>query len=150
LRHRLCRPVHPWPGGRSNPDGTQGLMAKSSSRYVCQECGSVYPRWAGKCESCGAWNSITEEAAPDSVPKGLSGKSGRKIERVGLEGAAAPPPRLITGIAELDRVAGGGLVPGSALLIGGDPGIGKSTLLPQATAALARQYPCVYISGEEA
>jgi len=125
-------------------------MAKASSRYVCQECGSVYARWAGKCESCGAWNSIIEEAAPDSVPKGLAGKSGRKIELVGLEGAAAPPPRLVTGIAELDRVAGGGLVPGSAILIGGDPGIGKSTLLLQATAALARQYPCVYISGEEA
>ena len=125
-------------------------MAKSSSRYVCQECGSVTIRWAGKCESCGAWNSIIEEAAPDSVPKGLAGKGGRQIELVGLAGAAAPPPRLVTGIAELDRVCGGGLVPGSALLIGGDPGIGKSTLLLQATAALAQQTTCVYISGEEA
>jgi len=125
-------------------------MAKSHSRYVCQECGSVTIRWAGKCESCGAWNSIVEEAPQDSVPKGLSGKAGRKIELVGLEGAAAPPPRLVTGIAELDRVAGGGLVPGSALLIGGDPGIGKSTLLLQAVAALAQQVDCVYISGEEA
>jgi DNA repair protein RadA/Sms len=125
-------------------------MAKPSTRYVCQQCGSVTPRWAGKCDGCGAWNSIVEEVAAESVPKGLSGKSGRKIELVGLEGAAPPPPRLVTGIEELDRVAGGGLVPGSAILVGGDPGIGKSTLLLQATAALAQLGECVYISGEEA
>lgn len=125
-------------------------MAKSASRFVCQQCGSAYPRWAGKCDACGGWNSIVEEASSDSVPKGLSGKAGRRIELVGLQGAAAPPPRMITGINELDRVAGGGLVPGSAILVGGDPGIGKSTLLLQAVAALAAQYECVYISGEEA
>jgi DNA repair protein RadA/Sms len=125
-------------------------VAKSSSRFVCQQCGSVSARWAGKCDNCGAWNSIIEEAAPDSVPKGLSGKSGRRIDLVGLQGAAAPPPRLVTNIAELDRVAGGGLVPGSAILVGGDPGIGKSTLLLQAVAALSQQVECVYISGEEA
>jgi len=125
-------------------------LAKSSSRFVCQQCGSVSARWAGKCDSCGAWNSIIEEVAPDSVPKGLSGKSGRRIDLVGLQGAAAPPPRLVTHISELDRVAGGGLVPGSAILVGGDPGIGKSTLLLQAVAALSQQVECVYISGEEA
>ena len=125
-------------------------MAKVSTRFVCQECGAVYPRWAGKCESCGAWNSLSEEAPREEAPKGLSGKTGRKIEFVGLEGQSAPPPRRKTGIAELDRVCGGGLVPGSVLLVGGDPGIGKSTLLTQAVAALAHQAQCVYISGEEA
>ncbi len=125
-------------------------MAKSSPRFVCQECGSVTTKWAGKCDGCGAWNSIVEEAARDEVPKGLSGKPGKKIEFVGLEGSAAPLPRYVTAIAELDRVCGGGLVPGSALLVGGDPGIGKSTLLLQATAALAGQTGVAYISGEEA
>ncbi len=126
-------------------------MAKISTRYVCQECGTVYPRWAGKCESCGAWNAIVEEIPADVVPKGLGGgKGGRKIDFVGLDGGSTPPPRLLTGIAELDRVCGGGLVPGSALLVGGDPGIGKSTLLLQAVAALSAESSCVYISGEEA
>ena len=126
-------------------------MAKApASQFVCQECGAVTLKWAGKCEACGAWNSITEEAARDEVPKGLSGGKGRKIEFVGLEGASAPLPRLITGIAELDRVCGGGLVPGSCLLVGGDPGIGKSTLLLQATAALSAKARVAYISGEEA
>ncbi|MTJ81006.1 MAG: DNA repair protein RadA [Telmatospirillum sp.] len=126
-------------------------MAKPSSRFVCQECGAVHLRWAGKCESCGAWNSIVEEAAPEAVPKGLgSGKGGRRIDFVGLDGGSNPPPRRQTGIEELDRVCGGGLVPGSALLVGGDPGIGKSTLLLQAVAALAAGADCVYISGEEA
>ena len=126
-------------------------MAKPSATYVCQECGAVYPRWAGKCDACGAWNSIIEEAPRDATPKGLGGgKGGRRIDFVGLEGQSAPPPRRVTGIAELDRVCGGGLVPGSVLLVGGDPGIGKSTLLLQAVSALAAQASCIYISGEEA
>jgi DNA repair protein RadA/Sms len=126
-------------------------VAKPTTRYVCQECGASYPRWAGKCESCGAWNSITEEEAREAMPKGLgTGKSGRKIDFVALEGVSAPPPRRITGITELDRVCGGGLVPGSCMLVGGDPGIGKSTLLLQAVAALADKATCLYISGEEA
>ncbi|MCF8480456.1 MAG: DNA repair protein RadA [Rhodospirillum sp.] len=127
-------------------------MAKSSPRFVCQSCGAVTPRWIGKCESCGEWNSIQEEAPVEALPKGQTGgRGGRKVEFFPLKGAAAPPPRLPTGLAELDRVAGGGLVPGSALLVGGDPGIGKSTILLQATAGLARGgAKCVYISGEEA
>ncbi len=126
-------------------------MSKSSSRFVCQECGAVTARWAGKCEACGAWNSITEEATRESAPKGLGGKPGKRIEFVSLEGHSnLNLPRLMTKIGELDRVCGGGLVPGSALLVGGDPGIGKSTLLTQATAALSAQAPVVYISGEEA
>src|ERR1700743_2586659 len=114
-------------------------MAKISARFVCQECGAATARWMGKCESCGAWNSIVEEAPRDSAPKGLgSGKGGRKIELVALEGASAPPPRRVVGIAELDRVCGGGLVPASALLVGGDPGIGKASLLLQRAGGRAR------------
>ena len=125
-------------------------MAKPSSRFVCQQCGAVTTRWVGKCESCGEWNAIIEEIPRDEVPKGLSGKSGRKIEFFGLEGTARPLPRMLTGIAELDRVCGGGLVAGSALLVGGDPGIGKSTLLLQAAAGLSAEAGVAYISGEEA
>ena len=125
-------------------------MAKPSSRFVCQECGSVTLKWAGKCEACGGWNTITEEIAREEVPKGLSGHKGRRIEFVGLQGSAAPVSRFTTAMAELDRVCGGGLVPGSALLVGGDPGIGKSTLLLQASAALSAQVEVAYISGEEA
>ncbi|CAA7627811.1 DNA repair protein RadA homolog [Candidatus Terasakiella magnetica] len=126
------------------------MAKKPSSLFVCQECGAVVPKWAGKCEACGAWNSMVEEAQREEVPKGLSGGKGRKIEFVGLEGSSAPLPRLTTAIGELDRVCGGGLVPGSCLLVGGDPGIGKSTLLLQAAAALASQASVAYISGEEA
>jgi len=126
-------------------------LAKIAARFVCQECGAATARWMGKCESCGAWNSIVEEAPRESAPKGLGSAKGRRIELVSLEGLAAPPPRRAIGIAELDRVCGGGLVPASALLVGGDPGIGKSTLLLQAAAALAQAgAACVYISGEEA
>ncbi len=124
-------------------------MAKSASRFVCQECGAVTLRWAGKCESCGGWNTIVEESKPQPLPRGLSGK-GRPIDFVGLDGKSEPVARLVTGIEELDRVAGGGLVPGSVLLVGGDPGIGKSTLLLQASAALSASVPVAYISGEEA
>ncbi len=130
-------------------------MARVHTRFVCQQCGAAYPKWAGRCESCGGWNSLVEEATPAPSPRGLGGGKGRKIEVVALAGTSAPLARRITGIAELDRVCGGGLVPGSALLVGGDPGIGKSTLLLQAMAALAqpraasRPATCLYISGEE-
>ncbi|MCA3248390.1 MAG: DNA repair protein RadA [Azospirillum sp.] len=125
-------------------------MAKASSHFVCQECGAVTARWAGKCESCGAWNSIVEEAAPEAAPKGVTAKGGRKIAFVGLDGESDKAPRRTTGIAELDRVLGGGLVKGSAVLVGGDPGIGKSTLLLQAAAALSKSARVAYVSGEEA
>src|SRR5579885_2504483 len=108
-------------------------MAKATSHFVCQSCGAVSNKWSGKCDACGEWNTIAEEKAAESVPKGLSGGKGKKMEWVALdERAAADAPRSPTGIAELDRVLGGGLVSGSAVLIGGDPGIGKSTLLLQA------------------
>ena len=98
-------------------------MAKPTSRFVCQGCGALAPKWAGRCEACGEWNTIVEEAATPHAgpnrpgPKSLAGKA---VAFVGLAGEAAPPPRASTGIAELDRVLGGGLVPGSAVLIGGD------------------------------
>ena len=124
-------------------------MAKPAASYACQDCGAAYPKWSGRCEACGAWNSIVEEAPREALPKGLAGRGGRRIEFVGLDGGGPPPPRLLTGMAELDRVCGGGLVAGSALLVGGDPGIGKSTLLLQAVAAVARGARCAYVSGEE-
>ena len=129
-------------------------MARPLKRYVCQSCGAVTSKWSGRCESCGEWNTIVEETAPAPGPAGgglaRAGK-GRKLEFAGLTGSTPQPPRYKSGIVEFDRVCGGGLVVGSALLIGGDPGIGKSTLLLQVAAALARQNTaCAYISGEEA
>ena len=128
-------------------------MAKAPSNFVCQSCGSVSSKWSGRCDNCGAWNTIIEEQAgiPASGARGASLPKGRPSRLVGLKGDSPAPPRIITGIGELDRVAGGGFVAGSGVLIGGDPGIGKSTLLLQALAALARRGErVVYISGEEA
>src|SRR5579864_1641860 len=129
-------------------------MAKSTPRYACQECGAVYPKWAGRCEACGAWNSLVEELPRSGPPKSLggsSGKGGHTLDFVGLTGDSRGTARHQTGIAELDRVCGGGLVPGSAILVGGDPGIGKSTLLLQAAAAVAAGGgAAAYITGEEA
>jgi DNA repair protein RadA/Sms len=128
-------------------------MARARSHYVCQQCGTTASKWGGRCESCGAWNSLVEEAESDGAPKSVgNGGKGRKIPMVGLEGSEPAPPRRLTGIAEFDRVCGGGIVPGSVLLVGGDPGIGKSTLLLQVVAALAQPGAprCLYISGEEA
>lgn len=127
-------------------------MAKASKTYICQSCGAVHNRWSGKCDSCNEWNSITEELQTASIPKGMSGgKKGRQIDFVSLDKADSTEyKRNISGIAEFDRVTGGGLVPGSAILIGGDPGIGKSTLLLQAVCALSKKdVRCAYISGEE-
>jgi DNA repair protein RadA/Sms len=127
-------------------------MAKNRSTFVCQACGSAYPRWAGRCEACGEWNSIVEEATVQEAGSKLS-RRGKRIEFAPLVGSEPEPPRRPTEVGELDRVTGGGLVRGSALLVGGDPGIGKSTLLLQAVASLAsgpNGAPCVYISGEEA
>jgi DNA repair protein RadA/Sms len=128
-------------------------MAKSTTRYVCQSCGASFSRWMGKCESCNAWNSIVEEAGREEMPKGLSRGKGKSIEFVALDGQAPEAMRRPTGNAEFDRVTGGGLVRGSAILIGGDPGIGKSTLLLQIVTAVAggaKPLRSAYISGEEA
>ena len=126
-------------------------MAKDKNNYVCQSCGAVSHRWSGKCDSCGEWNCISEEVQVASVPKGMNGsKKGRKLDLVSLSDTSQTDYRRFeSGIAEFDRVSGGGLVPGSATLIGGDPGIGKSTILLQAVCALAkRNVRCVYVSGE--
>ena len=130
-------------------------MARSDSIYVCQSCGSTHSKWAGRCDDCGEWNTLVEETP--SAPLGTQataakrrGKSAR-LELVDLGAETPETPRLISGIAELDRVAGGGLVPGSAILVGGDPGIGKSTLLLQLMAKVASDTTrAIYISGEEA
>jgi DNA repair protein RadA/Sms len=125
-------------------------MSRAQSRFVCQQCGAVYPKWAGKCEACGGWNSLVEEAVQASAPKGLGAGKARKLDTAGLGDSHGQLMRRTTSIAEFDRVCGGGLVPGSALLIGGDPGIGKSTLLLQIVAALAGAgLDCLYVSGEE-
>lgn len=133
-------------------------MAKKDFRYVCQACGAASARWAGRCEACGEWNSIVEEmpraAAPGGLGRGAGGRKGAAVDFVGLDGPSAATHRRATGIAEFDRVCGGGLVPGSAVLIGGDPGVGKSTLLLQVATALggagASTPAAAYISGEEA
>jgi len=126
-------------------------MAKNT-QYHCQQCGSVAPKWAGRCESCGAWNSIVEEQISSRPSLAKSAKSGRKIDFSPLETENSKPAmkRLKCGISEFDRVTGGGIVPGSVLLIGGDPGIGKSTLLLQLVCKLSENnQQTVYITGEE-
>ncbi|MEL6246311.1 MAG: DNA repair protein RadA [Pseudomonadota bacterium] len=129
-------------------------MAKTSV-FVCQSCGAVHSKWAGRCDACGEWNTLVEDTAsappgglkPEKAGKARSGK----IALTGLDDTAEPPERVVMGVEELDRVFGGGLVPSSATLIGGDPGIGKSTLLLQVAARLARNgLKVVYVSGEEA
>ena len=129
-------------------------MAKAAkSLYVCQACGATSPRWAGKCPSCGEWNTLAEETDAGPPPgSGITRASKGKAVKLGtLAGGADEAPRFTTGMAELDRVTGGGIVPGSALLIGGEPGIGKSTLLLQLSASLARAgRRAIYFSGEEA
>ena len=127
-------------------------MAKNTSLFACQSCGATYPRWAGRCEACGSWNTLVEETQSAGPPKGLGAKAGRKahIEFVPLKGAEEHRPRRFSGIGEFDRVLGGGMVPGSATLLGGDPGIGKSTLLLQIVCQLAKKHRVAYISGEEA
>jgi DNA repair protein RadA/Sms len=129
-------------------------MAKASRAFVCQACGAVTARWSGKCVTCGEWNCITEESVGPTGSAGLvaiRGGKGRTARFETLHAETEDAPRLPTGLGEFDRVTGGGLVPGSAVLVGGDPGIGKSTLLLQVAARLALTgAPVVYLSGEEA
>jgi DNA repair protein RadA/Sms len=126
-------------------------MVRGAPHFICQNCGAVYRRWQGKCDQCDEWNTITEENAATNLGPGRPPRKGRKFALEPLAGEAHEAPRLASGIAEFDRVTGGGFVRGSVLLVGGDPGIGKSTLLIQAAASLARAgQRAVYISGEEA
>ena len=125
-------------------------MARALS-FVCQSCGAAHSKWSGKCDACGGWNTIVEESAAIPAGAGARRNKGRPFALEDLKAADELPARRITGVAEFDRVCGGGLVPGSALLIGGDPGVGKSTLILQALASHALQGGrAVYISGEEA
>jgi len=128
-------------------------MARDRSQYRCAECGAVFAQWAGQCSTCGAWNSLSEHAPPPAVRGGArqptTGWSGERTVVRLHEAAAGAQARLGTGSSELDRVLGGGLVPGSVVLLGGDPGIGKSTLLLQTLARLAGTVPVLYASGEE-
>jgi DNA repair protein RadA/Sms len=132
-------------------------MARRELTFICQNCGAAYGRWQGKCDACGDWNTIAEEGAALARPA-MPGRAPRKGHKFALEPLAgdgadkkSEAPRLACGIKEFDRVTGGGFVRGSVLLLGGDPGIGKSTLLLEVAAALARAgHRAVYISGEEA
>ena len=126
-------------------------MAKNT-QYHCQQCGFVAPKWAGRCEACGAWNSIVEEQISSIPSLSKSAKSGQIIEFTTLEQQSSRQGlvRMLSEISEFDRVTGGGIVPGSVLLIGGDPGIGKSTLLLQLACKLSQnKIQTVYITGEE-
>lgn len=128
-------------------------MARDGALHVCQSCGAVHAKWSGQCSGCGAWNTLVEEvmsAPPGAVGRQRSGRSvGLAFEP--LESETPSPERILTGLGEFDRVVGGGLVRGSAVLVAGDPGVGKSTLLLEAAALAARGGArCAYISGEEA
>ena len=126
-------------------------MARRETSFICQNCGAAYSRWQGKCDACGEWNTITEESSAPPQSPGRAPRKGRLFALEPLAGAGHDAPRLASGLAEFDRVTGGGFVRGSVLLLGGDPGIGKSTLLIQVAAVLAsRGHRAVYISGEEA
>lgn len=128
-------------------------MAKAKQQYACTACGSVFTKWSGRCDGCGEWNTIVEDTPLSSGPSAatLGAVKGKAMVLTDLRTEETPPPRTLSRVAELDRVLGGGLVPASAILVGGDPGIGKSTLLLQAAAQFARQgLKTIYVSGEEA
>jgi len=127
-------------------------MAKSTS-FSCTACGAVHSKWSGRCDACGEWNSIVEDTPLSTGPgsKSLGAKRGATLTLTDLSAEETPPPRTQSGITELDRVLGGGMVPASAILVGGDPGIGKSTLLLQAAARFSGAgLKTIYVSGEEA
>lgn len=123
------------------------MVGKPRSVFVCQSCGQESPRWMGRCSGCGAWNSYTEEREAPPGRRSPAGPGGREVSLE--EARTAPVDRTASGLEELDRVLGGGFVPGSLVLLGGDPGIGKSTLLLQAADRLAARAPLLYVSGEE-
>ena len=128
-------------------------MAKASTTFSCTACGASFNKWSGRCDGCGEWNSIQQDKGISAGPpsKSLGARRGSSLELTDLSTEEAPPPRSQSGIGELDRVLGGGLVAASAILVGGDPGIGKSTLLLQAAAHFAKSgLKTIYVSGEEA
>ena len=128
-------------------------MAKAKTQFSCTACGDITTKWSGRCDACGEWNSIVEDTPLSTGPSSatLGSSKGRSVKLTDLRTEEAPPPRSTSGMVELDRVLGGGLVPSSAILVGGDPGIGKSTLLLQAAAQFASNgLKTLYVSGEEA
>ncbi len=128
-------------------------MARDGAIYICQSCGAVHGKWAGQCSACGQWNAIVEESrsAPPGALKPVSTSKARGLNFETLQSDTPEPPRIVTGVTEFDRVCGGGVVPGSAILLSGDPGVGKSTLLLDVCARAAlRGARVAYISGEEA
>src|SRR4029079_3104034 len=128
-------------------------MARREASFICQNCGATYGRWQGQCDACGEWNTIAEENAAGARPQmpGRAPRMGAVLALEALAGATHDAPRLASGLAEFDRVTGGGFVRGSVLLLGGDPRIGKSPLVIQVAAALAQAgHRAIYISGEEA
>ena len=114
-------------------------MARDGAAYACQSCGAIQTRWSGQCPACGAWNSLVEEmgARPPGALKLTKPTRKQHLAFEGLDETTPAPPRIATGVDEWDRVCGGGVVPGSAILVGGDPGVGKSTLLLQVAASAA-------------
>ena len=132
--------------------GTNVTMSKTPF-FSCTACGASHTRWTGRCDRCSEWNTIVQETPLSAGPvkKSLGGKRGQSISLTDLSTEEAPLSRTLCGVEELDRVLGGGIVPASALLVGGGPGIGKSTLLLQAAARFARAgVKTIYVSGEEA
>ena len=128
-------------------------MVKLKQQFICQQCGARFTKWMGRCENCGEWNSLVEQAAPaqgsSAVAKGLQAGTVLAAERLGAVRQGQELRRLGTGIADVDTVLGGGILPGGVTLLAGQPGIGKSTLLLQLTAYIASQHPVLYVSGEE-
>jgi len=128
-------------------------MVKTRTQFVCQNCGASYGKWAGRCENCGEWNTLVEQAAQPVAQSSVAkaGQSGKKLQVQPIKAAKtdASAPRIGTHIPDLDTVLGGGIVPGSVTLLAGQPGIGKSTLLLQLAAQIAKDQPVLYVSGEE-
>src|SRR5262245_32635721 len=129
-------------------------MSKAKSVFACQSCGHHTTKWLGRCPDCGSWNTFVEELQTSARPARQQAVASAQLPLPMTEIARSGEERLLTGIGELDRVLGGGLVRGSLVLIGGDPGIGKSTLLLQAVTGLSggrttEQHPVLYVSGEE-
>ncbi|MFZ1249882.1 MAG: DNA repair protein RadA [Candidatus Microsaccharimonas sp.] len=128
-------------------------MVKVKTQFICQQCGASYSKWAGRCENCGEWNTLVEQA-PQSMGQSsvaIAGQTGKKLQVQPIKAAKADKgmPRISTTISDLDVVLGGGIVPGSVTLLAGQPGIGKSTLLLQIASSVAQGHPVLYVSGEE-
>jgi DNA repair protein RadA/Sms len=126
-------------------------MVKRSSRFVCQQCGTSYPKWAGRCDNCGAWNSLLETAPVETGKSVVARSKGQKLttEKISQVKLDTVADRITSGFDDLDAVLGGGLMSGGVVLLAGQPGIGKSTLLMQISAYVAESYPVLYVSGEE-